>query len=168
MWYLHVASISAPYMRNIWQGKIWWIWRIVSYSPKLSLPILTDTVKCICHMWPNLRKGVLYMHSIFQLQDYVTQLLFCLQLWNLVAGLHLYVGLKISAQCSLIHKVMPLQSQKIGCVYKTPFCKFGHIYTDCSLFPKFFLTNSFYLYGFQNFPPPNISRVQYKQIKHLI
>ena len=29
---------------------------------------------------------------------------------------------------SLINKVMPLQSCKIRCVYKTPFCKSGHNY----------------------------------------
>ena len=26
-----------------------------------------------------------------------------------------------------LHEVMPLQSHKIGCVYKTPFCKFSNI-----------------------------------------
>ena len=35
------------------------------------------------------------------------------------------------------------------------------ICTDCSIFAKFFLTNSFYLYGSPNFPPPKLSRVRY-------
>ena len=39
------------------------------------------------HMWPNLRKGVLYTHPNVWLYGCVTQLLLYLQLWNLVAGL---------------------------------------------------------------------------------
>ena len=35
------------------------------------------------------------------------------------------------------------------------------ICTDFSLFVKFFLINSFYLYGSPKFPPPNISHVRY-------
>ena len=34
-------------------------------------------------MWLDLQKGVLYMYSIFQLEGYVTQCVFALQLWNL-------------------------------------------------------------------------------------
>ena len=35
---------------------------------------------------------------------------------------------KIQLNSLLTNKVMPLQSCKIGCVYKTPFRKSGHIY----------------------------------------
>ena len=35
---------------------------------------------------------------------------------------------KFQPNSLLANKGMPLQSWKIECVYKTPFCKFGHIY----------------------------------------
>ena len=30
---------------KIWRGKNWRIWQIISYSPRFSLPIFTDTPK---------------------------------------------------------------------------------------------------------------------------
>ena len=39
------SSRYIPYMGKFWLGKNWWIWQIVSHSPKFSLPIFTDTQK---------------------------------------------------------------------------------------------------------------------------
>ena len=46
----------------------------------------------------------------------------------------------------------------------TPINVFG-ICTDWGLFTKFFLTNTFYLYGLPKFSPPNISCVRYMQTR---
>ena len=79
-------------------------------------------------MWPDMQKGVLYKHSVFELWGCITQGVVGLQLWNLETRLcNLYANTSpIKLTHKIINEVIHMLC-KIKYVYKTLFSKSNYI-----------------------------------------
>ena len=90
--YSNITIMHYRTQENFGRGKNWWIWQIVSYSPKFSPPIFTDTLKMylayaltVTHS-PNFLSNSFYLYCLpkFPLPNFF-------HVWYIRNIIHMYV-----------------------------------------------------------------------------
>ena len=64
-------------------------------------------------VWPHLQKGFLYMHPVFKLSGYVTQLMSNVETWNLfvILNYHCITYVTVTKMLTINGVISPLKSR---------------------------------------------------------
>ena len=64
-------------------------------------------------VWPDLQKGFLYMHPVFKLSGYVTQLMSNVETWNLfvILNYHCITYVTVTKMLTINGVISPLKSR---------------------------------------------------------